>query len=218
MPQNEVIVYTDGSALRNPAGPMGWAWWNMLTDERNYGGAMMGTNNIGELSAVLDVLRFHRNVMNLVIRSDSQYAINCSTTWVKGWVAKGWRKADKKPVNNLALVRAIYDEIEYKKSQGGSVHFEWVKGHAGHKGNEICDTLAHGFSSQLDELAKQASPAQPRTAHAGLGQASQHIYRATESGRMPLEGWAQLLHDGYIEAADVDPQVLEQIEHYHFFS
>lgn len=200
MPQNEVIVYTDGSALRNPAGPMGWAWWNMLTDERNYGGAMMGTNNIGELSAVLDVLRFHRNVMNLVIRSDSQYAINCSTTWVKGWVAKGWRKADKKPVNNLALVRAIYDEIEYKKSQGGSVRFEWVKGHAGHKGNEICDTLAHGFSSQLDDLANQ--PAK---------------YRATDTGRMPLEGWAQLLHDGYIDSADVDPQVITQIEQYHFF-
>ena len=201
MPQNEVIVYTDGSALRNPAGPMGWAWWNMLTDERNHGGAIMGTNNIGELSAVLDVLRFHRNVMNLVIRSDSQYAINCSTTWVKGWVAKGWRKADKKPVNNLALVRAIYDEIEYKKSQGGSVRFEWVKGHAGHKGNEICDALAHGFSSQLDGLAKQPSR-----------------YRATDTGRMPLEGWAQLLHDGYIDSADVDPQVITQIEKYHFFS
>lgn len=207
MPQNEVIVYTDGSALRNPAGPMGWAWWNMLTDERNYGGAMMGTNNIGELSAVLDVLRFHRNVMNLVIRSDSQYAINCSTTWVKGWVAKGWRKADKKPVNNLALVRAIYDEIEYKKSQGGSVRFEWVKGHAGHKGNEICDTLAHGFSSQLDEQTKQT----------GHGQAHQPAYRATDTGRMPLEGWAQLLHDGYIDSADVDPQVITQIEEYHFF-
>lgn len=200
MTQNEVIVYTDGSALRNPAGPMGWAWWNMLTDERNYGGAIMGTNNIGELSAVLDVLRFHRNAMNLVIRSDSQYAINCSTTWVKGWVAKGWRKADKKPVNNLALVRAIYDEIEYKKSHGGSVRFEWVKGHAGHKGNEICDTLAHGFSSQLDQLAKQPSQ-----------------YRATDTGRMPLEGWAQLLHDGYIDSADVDPQVITQIEKYHFF-
>lgn len=207
MPQNEVIVYTDGSALRNPAGPMGWAWWNMLTDERNYGGAIMGTNNIGELSAVLDVLRFHRNVMNLVIRSDSQYAINCSTTWVKGWVAKGWRKADKKPVNNLALVRAIYDEIEYKKSQGGSVRFEWVKGHAGHKGNEICDTLAHGFSSQLDEQTQQ-------TRH---GQTHQHAYRATDRGRMPLEGWAQLLHDGYIDSADVDPQVITQIEQYHFF-
>lgn len=207
MPQNEVIVYTDGSALRNPAGPMGWAWWNMLTDERNYGGAMMGTNNIGELSAVLDVLRFHRNVMNLVIRSDSQYAINCSTTWVKGWVAKGWRKADKKPVNNLALVRAIYDEIEYKKSQGGSVRFEWVKGHAGHKGNEICDTLAHGFSSQLDEQTKQ-------TRHS---QTHQPAYRATDTGRMPLEGWAQLLHDGYIDSADVDPRVLAQIEQYHFF-
>ena len=207
MPQNEVIVYTDGSALRNPAGPMGWAWWNMLTDERNYGGAMMGTNNIGELSAVLDALRFHRNVMNLVIRSDSQYAINCSTAWVKGWVAKGWRKADKKPVNNLALVRAIYDEIEYKKSQGGSVRFEWVKGHAGHKGNEICDTLAHGFSSQLDEQTKQTRD----------GQTHQPTYRATDTGRMPLEGWAQLLHDGYIDSADVDPQVLAQIEQYHFF-
>lgn len=207
MPQNEVIVYTDGSALRNPAGPMGWAWWNMLTDERNYGGAIMGTNNIGELSAVLDVLRFHRNVMNLVIRSDSQYAINCSTTWVKGWVAKGWRKADKKPVNNLALVRAIYDEIEYKKNQGGSVRFEWVKGHAGHKGNEICDTLAHGFSSQLDEQTKQT----------GHDQTHQTAYRATDTGRMPLEGWAQLLHDGYIDSADVDPRVLAQIEQYHFF-
>ena len=89
-----ITISTDGSALGNPNGPMGWAWADHAKnaggteghhhDERGYdhGGATNGTNQIGELCAVLEALRAHPGAEPLLIESDSQYAINCSTQGV----------------------------------------------------------------------------------------------------------------------------------------
>ena len=90
-----ITVSTDGSALGNPNGPMGWV--GPITNSRraakpghhhegdcDAGGATNGTNQIGELCAVLEALRAHPGSEPLVIETDSQYAINCSTTWVHG--------------------------------------------------------------------------------------------------------------------------------------
>ena len=80
---------------------------------------------------------------DLVIETDSQYAINCSTKWVQGWKRNGWKNSQKKPVKNADLIRAIDNEIAHR---AGSVRFVWVKGHAGNAGNEKVDELARTYA------------------------------------------------------------------------
>lgn len=149
-----ITVSTDGSALGNPNGPMGWAWadheLNMAHSgghehggDCDAGGATNGTNQIGELCAVLEALRAHPGAEPLVIETDSQYAINCSTKWVHGWKKNGWKNSQKKPVKNAALIRAIDAELSRR---AGSVKFVWVKGHAGNAGNEKVDDLARTYA------------------------------------------------------------------------
>lgn len=128
----------DGSALGNP-GPMGWAWY--IDDDRwAAGGAPHGTNNIGELTAVLELLRATAHTgEDLVVECDSRYVIDAITKWMAGWKRKGWKKADGKPVLNRELMEALDSEM-----QGRQVRFEWVKGHAGHPLNEAADVRANG--------------------------------------------------------------------------
>ena len=143
-----ITVSTDGSALRNPNGPMGWAWADHTDGARDEhahagdcaaGGATNGTNQIGALCAVLEALRAHPGSEPLVIESDSQYAINCSSKWVFGWKKNGWKNSKQEPVKNAPIIKAIDAEIS---KRAGKVSFRWVKGHAGHELNERCDELA----------------------------------------------------------------------------
>lgn len=132
-----IIAAADGSALGNP-GPAGWAWF---VDDSCWaaGGWPHGTNNMGELMAVLDLLQQTAHLDDdLHVFCDSQYVINSVTKWMKGWKANGWRKKDKKPVLNVELMKAIDAAM-----QGRRVRFEWVKGHAGHPLNEAADSLAN---------------------------------------------------------------------------
>ena len=133
-----IIAAADGSALGNP-GPMGWAWY---IDDNSWaaGGAPYGTNNIGELTAVLELLRATAHTDDdVLIHCDSRYVIDSITKWMPGWKKKGWKKADGKPVMNLEIIKALDREIS-----GRSVRFEWVKGHAGHPLNEAADSRANG--------------------------------------------------------------------------
>ncbi|EFG33042.1 ribonuclease HI [Parascardovia denticolens DSM 10105 = JCM 12538] len=175
---NQVIVSTDGSALANPNGAMGWGWAEHVPAGRkpiastgqdcDCGGASNGTNQIGELSAVLQALRTHRGSYPLLIETDSQYAINCSTKWIHGWKKNGWKNSKKEPVKNSDLIKAIDGEI---RSRAGKVSFTWVKGHAGDFYNEKVDDLARGFAEKC---------------------------RAGEiSGYMPYEGWLSLINSDY---------------------
>ena len=100
------MAAADGSALGNP-GPAGWAWY---VDDGCWasGGWPRGTNNMGELMAVLDLLRQTAHVDDdLLVYCDSMYVINIVTQWMAGWKRKGWRKKDGKPVLNVDLVQAI---------------------------------------------------------------------------------------------------------------
>jgi len=101
-----IIAAADGSSLSNP-GPAGWAWF-VDGESWHAGGWPHGTNNMGELMAVLDLLRStaHRDEP-LTILCDSQYVINSLTKWLPGWKRKGWKKADGKPVQNVDLLQAI---------------------------------------------------------------------------------------------------------------
>jgi len=137
MPRVTVIAAADGSALGNP-GPAGWAWY---VDEDRWasGGWPHGTNNMGELTAVLELLRQTENLDDdLVVYCDSMYAINSITKWMPGWKRKGWRKGDGQPVLNLEIMKALDEAMV-----GRRVRFEWVKGHAGHELNEAADRLAN---------------------------------------------------------------------------
>ena len=135
-----IIAAADGSALGNP-GPAGWAWY---VDEDNWaaGGWKHATNNQGELQAVLELFRATAHLDDdLVVMCDSQYVINSVTKWMRGWKAKGWRKADGKPVMNLEVLREIDAELA-----GRRYRFEWVRGHIGHELNEAADTRARAVA------------------------------------------------------------------------
>ena len=131
-----ITAAADGSSLGNP-GPAGWAWY-VDEDTWDAGGWPKGTNNLGELTAILRLLQATAETgEELHILADSQYAINVVSKWRLGWKKRGWTKADKKPIKNLELIQEIDRAME-----GRRVTFEWVKGHAGHHMNERADDLA----------------------------------------------------------------------------
>ena len=131
-----ITAAADGSSLGNP-GPAGWAWY-VDEDTWDAGGWPNGTNNLGELTAILRLLEATAETgEELHILADSQYASNVVSKWRLGWKKRGWTKADKKPIKNLELIQEIDRAME-----GRRVTFEWVKGHAGHRMNERADDLA----------------------------------------------------------------------------
>lgn len=137
-----ITAAADGSALGNP-GPAGWAWY---IDEANWasGGWDHGTNNMGELQAVLELFRATAQYpeQELKILCDSQYAINCISKWMSGWKKRGWKKADGKPVLNQEILKELDAAIKDRKYT-----FEWVKGHAGHDLNEAADDRARAAAT-----------------------------------------------------------------------
>ena len=141
-----ITAAADGSALGNP-GPAGWAWY-VNDDCWGAGGWPHGTNNQGELMAVLDLFRAtaHMPGEDLRILCDSQYVINAVTKWMPGWKRKGWRKADGKPVLNVDLLKEIDQAIVGRKYT-----FEWVRGHAGHELNEAADERARAAATAYQQ-------------------------------------------------------------------
>lgn len=137
-----IVIYTDGGCSGNP-GPGGWGC--VIIDGENEiklsGGEKMTTNNRMELCAAINAL--DAAVKNpgwrsgkIEVYSDSQYVKNGITSWIKNWKKNGWKTAAKKPVLNQDLWIAL-DEL-YNQLD---IEWKWVKGHAGHKYNEICDQL-----------------------------------------------------------------------------
>lgn len=158
-----ITAAADGSALGNP-GPAGWAWY-VNEDCWRAGGWPHGTNNQGELMAVLDLLRAtsHLPQEDLHILCDSQYVINSITKWMPGWKRKGWRKADGKPVLNVDLLKELDRELAGRKYT-----FEWVKGHAGHDLNEAADERARAAATAYQQgVAARSGPGFPGAHHAG---------------------------------------------------
>ncbi len=132
-----IIAAAAGSALGNP-GPAGWGWY---VDEGCWavGGWPHGTNNMAELTAVLDVLQQTAHLdEELLVFCDSTYVINSITKWMAGWKRRGWLKRDSKPVLNVEIMKALDEAM-----LGRQVRFEWVKGHSGHVLNEAADRLAN---------------------------------------------------------------------------
>ena len=138
----DYIIYTDGSCLRNPDGPGGWA--AVLTHQATgavremSGGDPSTTNNRMELMAALMALSAVPVGARVALYTDSQYMKNGFTKhWLEGWKKKGWITSKGTPVLNKELWMAL-DEV----FQARSVEFHWVKGHVGVEANERCDELA----------------------------------------------------------------------------
>lgn len=119
-----MLVATDGSCLRNPGGPIGWAW--AAADGRWASACQpFGTNQVAELWGLLSVLVDFPDVP-LVVQMDSEYARKVATVWAPGWARRGWRTASGDPVKNLGLVQSVYRRMQVRTAEVRLVH---VPGH-----------------------------------------------------------------------------------------
>ena len=139
-----VEIYTDGACSGNP----GKGGYGIVLRYKKSDGTYISkeisegfentTNNRMELLAAVVALESLTKPCNVTLCSDSKYLIDAiEQKWLENWVSKGWKTASKKPVKNVDLWKRF---IEVKKKH--EVKFAWVKGHAGHEFNEICDKLA----------------------------------------------------------------------------
>lgn len=134
-----VTLYTDGACSGNP-GSGGWgAILKYAQNEKKIsGGNPETTNNRMELTAVIEGLRCLKKPCNVTVVSDSKYVCDAVTKgWVYSWKKKGWKKSDGKPALNSDLWEELLNLLTVHK-----VTFSWIKGHAGHPENEVCDKMA----------------------------------------------------------------------------
>lgn len=138
MSSEPVVIYTDGACHGNP-GPGGWGAVLRFGDHEKqlYGGEQATTNNRMELLAAITALEALTRPSPVQLWTDSQYVRNGITSWISGWKRKGWKTAAGQPVKNVDL----WQRLDVAASQH-AVDWRWVKGHAGHEGNELADTLA----------------------------------------------------------------------------
>ena len=136
---NAVEVFTDGACRGNP-GPGGWGAILRYQDREKelHGGELETTNNRMELTAAIEALKALNKPSYVDVYTDSTYVRDCITKWLARWQGRGWRTAAKKPVKNKDLWIELSDLAERH-----DVHWHWVKGHAGHPGNERADELAN---------------------------------------------------------------------------
>lgn len=134
----EVEIWTDGACSGNP-GPGGWGAVLRFGDREKElsGGEAQTTNNRMELRAAIEALNALKRPCEVLLHTDSRYVMDGITDWIRGWKARGWKTAAKKPVKNADL----WQELDLANSRH-QVCWHWVKGHAGDTGNERADQLA----------------------------------------------------------------------------
>lgn len=140
-PPNQTIIYTDGSA--DPSGKAGYGFVVLRpgAEPEHYAGKVPyhpSTNQQAELIAILSALQTVPTGP-VLIRSDSQYAINSLTVWHKEWERNGWLNSNRNPVENQDLIRAVLAEMRLTPRQ---IQFEHVRAHCGNTYNELADSLA----------------------------------------------------------------------------
>ena len=141
----QVEIFTDGACRGNP-GPGGWgALLRFAGRERQlYGGAAETTNNRMELQAAIEALRALKETCEVNLTTDSVYVRDGITKWLPNWKQKNWKTAARQPIKNVDLWQALDEQ-----NQRHRIHWHWVKGHSGHRENEIADQLAN---RGIDEL------------------------------------------------------------------
>lgn len=142
---DEVEIFTDGACKGNP-GPGGWgALLRCKGQEKSlFGGERETTNNRMELQAAIEALKALKRPCKVALTTDSQYVRQGITEWIGNWKKRNWKTAAKKPVKNSDL----WQELDGLCGQH-EVEWHWVKGHSGHRENEIADQLANKGIEEL---------------------------------------------------------------------
>jgi ribonuclease HI len=134
-----VEIFTDGACKGNP-GPGGWGVLLRCgaAEKEHCGGEANTTNNRMELRAAIEGLNALKRTSKVILTTDSQYVRRGITEWLARWKQNGWRTANKKAVKNVDLWQALDAAV-----QKHEVSWHWVKGHSGHRENELADQLAN---------------------------------------------------------------------------
>ncbi len=158
-PPPRITIFTDGACRGNP-GPGGWGAVLESGPHRKEiaGGEAATTNNRMELMAAISALEALKQPSEVDLYTDSVYVRDGIERWIHGWKRNGWRTADRKPVKNADL----WQRLEQAATRH-TIRWHWVKGHAGHAGNERADQLANlGLERSLARSAvtgrDQSSP------------------------------------------------------------
>lgn len=141
-----VEIYTDGACRGNP-GPGGWgAVLRYNGHEKTlHGGEAQTTNNRMEMMAAIMAMESLTRPCTVKLTTDSKYVMQGITEWMANWKRRGWKTATNKPVKNVDLWQRLDQAIAPHQ-----VRWHWVKGHSGHRENEMADQLAN---RGIDELA-----------------------------------------------------------------
>ena len=136
---NTVEIFTDGACRGNP-GPGGWAALLRHNEEEKMisGAVGQSTNNRMELTAAIEGLEQLKRSMEVILTTDSQYVKDGITKWIQGWKKKGWITSQRKPVKNVDLWKRLDEAVATHR-----VEWKWVKGHSGHRENEMVDQAAN---------------------------------------------------------------------------
>lgn len=143
-----VIIYTDGACSGNP-GPGGWGSILMYKDKKKEisGGCKETTNNIMEITAVIEALKILKYPCEVKIYSDSAYVVNAfNNGWIYKWNLNNWKTAKKDPVKNKELWEELYNLTKVHK-----VEFIKVKGHSDNEYNNRCDELAVEATNKIKD-------------------------------------------------------------------
>ena len=140
-----IELFTDGACKGNP-GPGGWGALLRFggIEKSLYGGEADTTNNRMELMAAIEGLKALKEPCDVLLVTDSQYVLKGVTEWMTGWKRNGWKTAAKQPVKNADLWQLLDEQTQRHK-----INWKWVRGHTGHRENEIADSLANRGIEEL---------------------------------------------------------------------
>jgi ribonuclease HI len=147
MAEDAVEIYADGACRGNP-GPGGWGVLLKAkgVEKELFGGEPHTTNNRMELTAVIRAIEALKRRCRIRVYTDSQYVQKGISEWISAWKRRGWRTADKKPVKNVDLWQQLDALVGTHE-----IEWHWVRGHAGHDGNERADALANRGIDEMGE-------------------------------------------------------------------